>query len=163
MAVDYDRLVQTAQRTYMRAHACYNGCVDTYLALFETIGALSRKRYQLAEKGFAVLGLNHTEARLLTLLDRAGGEVGQDVLSGQLHVDRSNAGRGLRGLEEMGFVARRKDEGDKRANFVRIKGKGRKAVEEIKRLRKKMARELFEGLSADDAATALRLLEKVSA
>lgn len=67
--------------------------------LFDLIGALGRRRYQVGEQAFSSLGLNHTEARLLTILDRESGEATQDALSSSLFVDRSNAGRALKSLE----------------------------------------------------------------
>ena len=79
--------------------------------LFDLIGALGRRRYQVGEQAFSSLGLNHTEARLLTILDRESGEATQDALSSSLFVDRSNAGRALKGLEQRRYVSRHKDRG----------------------------------------------------
>ena len=41
--------------------------MEHVLELFDAIGVLARRRYQTAERHFARLGLNHSEARLLTL------------------------------------------------------------------------------------------------
>ncbi|MEJ7787147.1 MAG: MarR family transcriptional regulator [Solirubrobacteraceae bacterium] len=48
------------------------------------------------------MGLNHTEARLLRMLDEEGGAATQDALSRRLAVDRSNAGRAFKRLEQAG-------------------------------------------------------------
>ncbi|MBI2687352.1 MAG: MarR family transcriptional regulator [Acidobacteria bacterium] len=124
------------------------------------IGELARRRYQTAERYFSALGLNHTEARLLTLLRKEDGVASQDALSNRLSVDRSNAGRALQRLEQDGYILRRKDDADKRANLVRITPKGRKAVVEISRLRKKMAQSFFGDLKEDEAGAIVDLLRK---
>ncbi len=134
--------------------------VDNHLVLYDVIGTLARRRFQDAEKWFATLGLNHTEARLLNLVHQEGGDVAQDVLSGMIFIDRTNVGRALKSLEASGYIERRKGESDKRTYMVRITAKGRKIIAEIGKLRKKMAKGFFGDLSADDAGRILRLLEK---
>jgi DNA-binding MarR family transcriptional regulator len=134
--------------------------VNSFLTLFDLIGELARRRYQTAERFFSALGLNHTEARLLTLLHRGDGAAAQDALSNQLSVDRSNAGRALQHLEEGGYIVRRKDDTDKRANLVRITSKGRKAAIAISRLKKEIAESFFGDLNEDEAGTVVNLLRK---
>jgi MarR family transcriptional regulator for hemolysin len=75
-------------------------------------------------------------------------------------VDRSNAGRALQRLEQDGYILRRKDDADKRANLVRITPKGRKAVVEIEKLRKRMAQSFFGDLKEDEAEAVVNLLRK---
>lgn len=134
--------------------------MSKFLVLFDLIGELGRRRYQEAEKNFAAIGLNHTEARLLTLLTRAGGEAAQDKLSANLSVDRSNAGRALQRLEQAAYIARQKDGTDKRANFVQITPKGRRAAAEISKLKSKMAADFFGDLTDAEAGTVIELLGK---
>jgi MarR family transcriptional regulator for hemolysin len=131
-----------------------------FLALFDLIGELARRRHQAAERYFSVLGLNHTEARLLTLLRQEDGVAAQDTLSNRLSVDRSNAVRALQSLEQEGYIRRRKDDADKRAKLVQITPKGRKAVSEISRLRKKMAQSFFGDLREKEAGAIVDLLKK---
>jgi DNA-binding MarR family transcriptional regulator len=134
--------------------------MDSLTALFDLIGELARRRYQMAERYFSTAGLNHTEARLLTLLSQEGGSATQDRLSGLLFIDRSNAGRALKRLERDGYIARTKDDADKRANLVEMNIKGCKAVDEIAQLKKEMVKEFLGDLSSRDAATVLGLLEQ---
>jgi len=155
----------------MRAHA-YNyhprwvclsrgSCdVNSFLTLFDLIGEFARHRYQTAERCFSALGLNHTEAQLLTFLRQEDGAAAQDALSNRLSVDRSNAGRALQRLEEEGYILRRKDDVDKRANLVQITAKGRKACVEISRLKKKIAQSFFGDLQEDEAGAIVDLLRK---
>ncbi len=156
----------------MRAHAsCHRGRarvkrefdVNSFLTLFDLIGVLARRRYQAAERYFSAVGLNHTEARLLTLLRREDGVATQDALSNLLFVDRSNAGRALKCLEQGGYIVRRKDGADKRTNLVQMTAKGRKAVVEISKLRQKMAQSFFGDLEKNEAAAIVDLLRKALA
>jgi MarR family transcriptional regulator for hemolysin len=128
--------------------------------LFELIGVLARRRYQAAERSYASVGLNHTEARLLRMLDDEGAAATQDALSRRLFVDRSNAGRAFKRLEQAGYVARHKDDADNRTNLVDITPKGREAAAEVNRLGSEMARTFFGDLTEADAATIVRLLGK---
>jgi DNA-binding MarR family transcriptional regulator len=130
------------------------------LELFELIGALARRRYQTADRSYASVGLNHTEGRLLKMLAAEGGPTTQDALSRRLFVDRSNAGRAFKRLEQAGYVGRRKDEGDNRTNLVDITPKGREAAAEVNRLGDEMARSFFGDLTEADAATVVKLLRK---
>src|SRR5919112_1250476 len=113
------------------------------IELFELLGVLARRRYQAAERAYGPLGLNHTEARLLTMLAGEGGAATQDALSRRLHVDRSNAGRAFKRLEQTGYVTRRKDGADNRTNLVDITAKGREAAAELRRLGDEMAAGFF--------------------
>lgn len=131
------------------------------LELFELIGILARRRYQAAGRAFSPLGLNHTEARLLTILHRESGEATQDLLSTSLSVDRSNAGRALKSLEQRGYVSRRKDDADSRTFLVQLTAAGQKAVIEVSRLRSELARTFFEDLTETESSAVVDLLRKV--
>jgi DNA-binding MarR family transcriptional regulator len=135
--------------------------MDTFLTLFDVLGELARRRYQAAERCFATLGLNHTEARLLTLLDREGGTATQDVLSNLIFLDRSNAGRALHHLEQTGHLERRKDDADKRTKLVQITAKGQTIVAAIANVRSEMAHSFFGDLTEDEAGSIVDLLSKV--
>jgi DNA-binding MarR family transcriptional regulator len=134
--------------------------MDNFIKLFDLIGVLARRRYQAAEQNFSALGLNHTEARLLTLLHQENGVATQDALSSRLFVDRSNAGRGLKRLEQRGYIQRSKNDSNKKTKLVGITANGQKAVIEISKLRKKMAQDFFGDLKEDEAGTIAKLLQK---
>jgi DNA-binding MarR family transcriptional regulator len=134
--------------------------MDNFQKLFDLIGVLSRRRYQAAEQNFSAIGLNHTEARLLTVLYQEKGLATQDALSNRLFVDRSNAGRGLKRLEQKGYIERRENEGNKKTKIVELTVKGRKAVIEISKLRKKMAQGFFGDLKEAEAGEIAGLLQK---
>ncbi len=134
--------------------------MDAFFTLFDLIGVLARRRYQTAEQCFAPLGLNHTEARLLSLLCQAGGTAPQDTLTKSLTIDRTNAGRGLKRLEQEGHIVRQSSNDDKRANHVKITAKGRKLVSEIAKRRKVLAQTFFGKLQEKEAREVVALLGK---
>lgn len=129
-------------------------------ALFDLVGVLARRRHQVGERSFAALGLNHTEARLLSLLAGRDGEAAQDELSSLLFIDRSNAGRALKGLEGRGFVERDKTAGDGRTNSVRMTPEGSAASARIAKLRREMARDFFGKLSEEEAGAIVARLSE---
>ena len=135
--------------------------MDNYLQLFDLVGELARRRYQVAERHFSTLGLNHTEARLLTLLKAAEGQSSQESLSNSLIVDRTNAGRALKALEARGYISRKKGDVDKRTNIVHITAKGSAAAGEIAVLKTRIVESFFGDLSESDATTILALLGPV--
>ncbi len=137
-----------------------NNEANNYSILFDLIGALARRRFQVGERGFASIGLNHTEARLLTILDGLEGKATQDTLSNSLRVDRSNAGRALKNLEDGGFVRRSKDAADARTNLVQITAKGRKSATKISQLRVEMAQSFFGTMTQEQAGLAIELLKQ---
>jgi MarR family transcriptional regulator, transcriptional regulator for hemolysin len=137
--------------------------MNNFLALFDLIGELARRRYQAAERCFSVLGLNHTEARLLTLLAQEGGAATQETLSNLMFVDRSNAGRALKHLEQAGHIERRQDDANKRTNLVQITARGQTTVAEIAKIRSAMVQSFFGELTADEASSVVALLRKALA
>lgn len=147
----------------MHAHACNNKVVnrelDGFRELFDFIGILSRRRYQIGEKNFGTLGLNHTEARLLTLLAQKGGTATQEDLSNLLYVDRSNAGRGLKALEQKKYLTRSKDRLDARTKLVKLTAKGLSVAVEIDELRTEISRSFFGAMTKAQANTVLQILK----
>ena len=134
--------------------------MQSFPELFEIIGVLARRRYQCAERQFAKLGLNHSEARILTLLDQEKGTATQDMLSSLLFVDRSNTGRALKNLEHSGYIVRKKDETDKRTNLVHITASGRDMITEIRLLKQEIINDFFGNLSETEAGHAVKLMKK---
>jgi len=137
--------------------------VGNVLALFDLVGVLARRRYQTAERHFSTLGFNHSEARLLTLLHQERGTATQEALSNMLNVDRSNAGRALKNLEQRGYIERVKHDTDRRTNVVRMTAKGSAAVADIARLKTQMVEGFFGTLTEDEAGEIVRLLRKADA
>ncbi len=135
--------------------------MNNFQKLFDLIGALARQRFQVAEQKFSGLGLNHTEARLLTLLQKENGVATQETLSNMLFVDRSNAGRGLKRLEHRGLISRRENDEAKRTKMVELTPDGRKTVLELSEMRDVMVQNFFGDLSEEEVGTVIGLLKRV--
>ena len=113
----------------------------------------------MAERALIVLGLNHSEARLISVLAPQG-SMTQDALSATLTIDRSNAGRSLKKLESSGYIIRQKDELDKRTKIVAITDAGRKVAVKVDAERDKLVSELFQDLAEEDAEVIVHLLRR---
>ena len=136
--------------------------MNNFTTLFDLIVVLARRRFQTAERYFSTLGLNHTEARLLTLLHNQNGPATQDALSNLLFVDRSNAGRAFKSLEHEGYIERFQNDTDKRTNLVQITARGRETVTEILKLKEKMVQNFFGDLNEEEAGQIITLLRKAN-
>jgi len=135
--------------------------MDLRLQVFELVGVLARERYRAAEQNFGRIGLNHTEARLLRLLEQHSGAASQEELSASLQVDRSNAGRAMSSLELAGHISRRVDTADRRRRLVTLTASGRHVLREISKLRTQMAGDFTAALSEAETAELARLLARV--
>ena len=136
--------------------------MNTKNSLFDLLGTISRQRFAMAERHFAKLGLNHTEARCLSLLSRAGGTATQEVLAGEMFIDRSNVGRALRTLEDQQYILRCKGMADKRANLVTITPKGEEMVGKIREVGESMAQAFFGGLTDEQIKETEKLLSIIA-
>ena len=126
--------------------------MSSHEALFDVIGELARKRHRTAEERFAEVGLTHSEARILTVLDQLGGVASQDQVAERIHLDRTNTGRALVKLEATGHVAKVRDEKDRRANNLALTPPGRNLVADLNRLRREIAASFLGGAGGDAAA-----------
>ena len=139
----------------------YNLDMEIFGCLFDILGEIARKRYVAGEKYYAKHGLNHTEGRILRLIQEAQEEISQDELGLQITIDRTNVGRALAKLETAGLIVRCPDPSDKRAKVVKITTQGQALVRRIAKDRSMMLEEFFGNLTKDEAAAAVSLLKKV--
>ena len=135
--------------------------MSSFRTLFDLLGEISRKRYAAGEKFYARYGLNHTEGRILRLVQEAQGSMSQDDLGLRISVDRTNVGRALAKLEDVGYVDRQPDENDKRAKVVTITAKGMAVVQVIDADRAGMLEDFFGELTEEEAEAAVQILNKV--
>ena len=127
--------------------------------LFDLVGELAQRRFRMAERALLILGMNHSEARLVSVLGHEG-TMTQDALSASLTIDRSNAGRSLKKLESRGYIVRRKDDFDKRTNVVSITDEGREITAKVDEIREQLVSTLFRDLSEEDAKVIVQLLKR---
>lgn len=137
--------------------------MNTLERLSELIVILARRRRLEGERSFAAFRLNHTQARLITLINQNGGSAGQDAVSSLVHVDRSNVGRAIKHLEQLKLIDRTRDEQNKKTYIVALTEKGKAMAKELGGTRLTVARAILGSLTEEEVATATRILEKAAA
>ena len=98
-------------------------------------------------------------AALIELRDR--GELSQQALCGQLHVDPTNLVEILNELEDKGYASRRRDPADRRRHRVEVTRRGLAVIEKVGAVMDGVEEELLAGLEAGDRAELERLLVSV--
>src|ERR687887_1980662 len=84
-------------------------------------------------------------AALIELRDR--GELTQQSLCGQLHLDPTNLVAILNELEEQGYAKRRRDPEDRRRHLVEVSKKGIAVIDKVSEVMDEVEEELLDGLS----------------
>ena len=82
-------------------------------------------------------------AALIELRDR--GELTQQSLCGQLHLDPTNLVTILNELEERGYATRRRDPEDRRRHLVEVSKKGIAVIEKVSEVMDGVEEELLDG------------------
>jgi DNA-binding MarR family transcriptional regulator len=98
-------------------------------------------------------------AALIELRDR--GELTQQSLCGQLHLDPTNLVAILNELEEKGYATRRRDPQDRRRHLVEVSKKGIAVIDKVSEVMDGVEAELLEGLSAAEREQLSGLLTSV--
>jgi DNA-binding MarR family transcriptional regulator len=87
-------------------------------------------------------------AALIELRDT--GELTQQTLCGQLHLDPTNLVAVLNDLEERGYAKRRRDPEDRRRHLVEVTNKGVAVIEKVSEVMDGVEEELLAGLDPAD-------------
>ena len=87
-------------------------------------------------------------AALIELRD--SGQLSQQSLCGQLHLDPTNVVAILNDLEERGYATRRRDPEDRRRHLVEVSDKGIAVIEEVSEVMDGVESELLDGLESTD-------------
>ena len=112
------------------------------MLLMIKLGRITMHRFTQALEPYGVRP-RHVAA-LIELRDR--GEVTQQSLCGQLHLDPTNLVTILNELEERGYATRRRDPEDRRRHLVEVSKKGIAVVEKVSEVMDGVEEELLEGL-----------------
>src|SRR3954454_17678479 len=98
-------------------------------------------------------------AALIELRDR--GELTQQSLCGQLHLDPTNLVAILNDLERRGFATRRRDPEDRRRHLVEVSKKGLAVIERVSKAMDGVEDELLEGFDGAERAAGAKLLTAI--
>src|SRR3954447_5554129 len=106
------------------------------------LGRITMHRFAEALEPFGIRP-RHVGA-LIELRDR--GELTQQSLCGQLHLDPTNLVAILNELEEKGYAMRRRDPEDRRRHLVEVSPKGIAVIEKVSEVMDRVEDELLDGL-----------------
>jgi MarR family transcriptional regulator, temperature-dependent positive regulator of motility len=118
---------------------------------------VAKGTYRRADEG--VLGLRLKEYIALQYLSDQG-KTAQADLGEQLMLDANNCVILLNGLEEGGYVERRRDPNDRRRHIVEMTKAGERALEKADRAFAGLEDEVFAGLSVDERCQLWNLLRQ---
>jgi DNA-binding MarR family transcriptional regulator len=114
------------------------------------------------ESSLEAVGLSLPKLTALHALSEAGESMPLGQLAERLSCVKSNITQLVDRLEADGFVSRAGDPNDRRSRLAVLTTKGRKAYEQGNRIRHEMEKELFGGLTRDEARQLAALMEKVT-
>src|SRR3954447_21092891 len=106
------------------------------------LGRITMHRFTQALEPFGVRP-RHVAA-LIELRER--GELTQQSLCGQLHLDPTNPVTVLNELEERGYATRRRDPEDRRRHLVEVSNKGIAVIDKVSEVMDRVDADLLEGL-----------------
>jgi DNA-binding MarR family transcriptional regulator len=109
------------------------------------LGRITAHRFTEALEPFGIRP-RHVAA-LIELRDR--GELTQQSLCGQLHLDPTNLVAILNELEERGFATRRRDPEDRRRHLVEVSKKGIAVIDKVSEVMDGVEADLLDGLEPD--------------
>src|SRR5256885_7220549 len=106
------------------------------------LGRITMHRFTEALEPFGIRP-RHVAA-LIELRDR--GELTQESLRGQLHLDHTNRVAILNELEQRGYATRRRDPEDRRRHLVEVSKKGIAVIEKVSQVMDGVEADLLDGL-----------------
>ena len=127
------------------------------MLLMIKLGRITLHRFSEALEPFGIRP-RHVAA-LIELRDR--GELTQQSLCGQLHLDPTNLVAILNDLEQRGYATRRRDPEDRRRHLVEVSKKGIAVIEKVSKVMDGVEAELLEGFDADERQQFEQLLTAI--
>lgn len=121
------------------------------------LGRITMHRFTEALEPF---GIRPRHVAALTEL-RDHGQLTQQSLCGQLHLDPTNLVAILNELEERGYAARRRDPQDRRRHIVEISKKGLAVLRKVSEAMDGVDDELLEGLTRSEREQFERMLASI--
>ena len=102
------------------------------------------------------------QLRLLRLLDNKGELTNSDLVEA-LDIRPSSVSALVQKLEDLGLISRRESETHKRVQLIALTDDGKKFIETTGKLKTDLPDQIFSGLSEEEQAQLLTLIEKLSA
>ncbi|QVI34005.1 transcriptional regulator [Lacticaseibacillus chiayiensis] len=138
---------------------------QTSEALLKAFGQLIQKRPFMGAVASSVRFGDRqrqpNQLRLLRLLDKQG-ELRNSDLVEALDIRPSSVSALVQKLEELDLISRHESETDKRVQLIGLTDEGRKFIETTGKLRTDLPDQIFSGLSEDEQAELLKLINKLT-
>lgn len=123
---------------------------------------VSRAWHRVADSVLAEFAISNSSAWCLTHLSRLGPDTRQRELAEAIGITPASLTRTLADLDRRGLVARQADQGDRRANHVRLTDAGVALAQQIEARLTALRAELLEGLPEADIALMVSMLDHIA-
>jgi DNA-binding MarR family transcriptional regulator len=127
---------------------------------FRSLRSIVKKMHRLGDMALSAYGIGHAEMRLLLLLYGEDGCPQESLVAGQV-VDRTNVGRSLKKLEDLGYVERKKSPEDGRAKLVFLTERGRALQASVLSVKQDIEAKVTSGISGEELRVVSKILEKM--
>ena len=117
---------------------------------------------QIINKNLGPLGLSSAEGNILLHLLTQGREMGQEQLVEQLDVSKPAISRTLNSLESKGYILRRPDPNDKRAQRLQLTGKALEIGPAVEQVYNHIYTLALRGITEEEMEYFLKLLDRIS-
>jgi len=131
---------------------------DTTLELAELLSHTARRLRRGSSAHLAPLGLTYAQARALRLVAGAGRPLRMADLAAQLEVVPRSATAMVDALEAARLAVRRPDAEDRRSVLVELTPEGHRLLDELHRVRRATAEEIFGSLTHAERHTLVEVL-----
>ncbi len=132
-------------------------------ALPAHVMSLARSWRQLADRVLASLEISNSTGYALLHLERRGGGMRQSDLAREIGITEASLVRTLQHLERAGLVSREGDPEDGRAKILDLTSEGARLARKIDARLIELRAELLDGISEEDLATTVEVLDLVAA
>jgi MarR family transcriptional regulator for hemolysin len=126
------------------------------------LNPVARAWQQLADQALAQLGVSNSTGWCLVWLQRLGEDVRQADLARAIGITEASLVRIVHQLESSGQLVRRTSPHDRRVNHLLLTEQGAALAGRIEATLVALRHELLDGLSSDDIAATLRVLDRLT-
>jgi DNA-binding MarR family transcriptional regulator len=125
------------------------------------ISSIHRNIYIYIDSEFKEHGIGSGQFSFLRALQSEDG-INQETLTAKFGVNKATTARAIGKLMQEGYAIRKRDETDNRAYKIYLTKKGREIEPKMKSVSQRLTEALTTGLTENEKASVIRLLEKMS-
>ena len=119
-----------------------------------------KKMHNAADRKLIPLGITHWEMRILLAVYNSKNP-SQDEIAASIPIDRSNVGRALKKLENLGYIKRVKSQKDARAKEVLLTEKGEESRDKVLEIKTHIRKAFASFISEDESKVLKEILKKI--